>query len=283
MTSLLDYNPRTEPIMTQAPDRTPIARLFKPRPGYIQHPLKAWPYTWSSVGWFLAAFIAMTALWTLVGAAIVTWFEPSSIGQAEAEINFWLEDNRSDFLNTVAKVLSIPSDTPVKIGLVVAMIVVFPLVLRRWHDWAFLIGALILEVSVYGAASSIVGRSRPDVERLTTAPTQSFPSGHMAAAITFYLGLVMVVYWNTNSQLWRRLSLGVGILIPVGMFVSRLYLGMHYVSDMIGGIALGVVSLIVAYNIAQDGLADNNADEDRIQAPQVQKLDLTPDDERIDL
>ena len=261
----------------QAPARTPLATLFKPRPGYSQHPLKAWPYTWKSLGWFATAFVAMTTVWTIVGKMVVNWFEPSAIGQAEADVNFWLEDNRTETLNTVAEILSIPSDTPVKIGLMAAMIVVFPLVLRRWHDWAFIVGALVLEVCVYGAASSIVGRARPDVERLTTAPTQSFPSGHMAASITFYIGLVIIVHWNTNNQLWRKLAIAVGVLIPAGMFMTRLYLGMHYLSDMIGGILLGLTSLVVAFNIAQDGLAQTNDDETRFQAPQVESLDLTPD------
>ena len=257
--------------------RTPLAALFRPRPGYVEHPLKAWPYTWKSVGYFVAAFVIMTAVWSLAGFAVTGWLAPSALGESEAEINFWLEDNRTDPLNTIARVLSVPSDTWVKVGLAAVLLVAFPLVLRRWHDWAFLIGALVLEVCVYGAASSIVGRPRPDVERLTTAPTQSFPSGHMAAAVTFYVGLVIIVHWNTVSPLLRRSSILLGVVIPVGMFISRLYLGMHYLSDMIGGILLGITALVVAFNIAQDGLEETNAVEKRFQAPQVESLDVTPE------
>ena len=241
-----------------------------------------WPYTWHSLGWFALAFVVMTTAFTIVGKAVTTWWEPSAIGQAEAEVNFWLEDNRTETLNKVAEILSIPSNTFVKIGLIAAMIIVLPLVFRRWHDWAFLVGALLLEVSVYGASSSLVGRARPDVERLTTAPTQSFPSGHMAASITFYVGLVIVVHWNTTNVLWRRLAIVVGVLIPVGMFVSRLYLGMHYLSDMVAGMVLGALALVVAFNIAQDGLAETTTDESRLQAPQVAEFDLMSEDAATD-
>lgn len=257
--------------------RTPFNALFTRRDDYLQHPLKTWPYTWHSVGRFILAFVVLTAAFVAVGFAITTWWEPSSIGQAEADVSVWLEENRTDTLDTAAHVLSVPSNTFVKVGLVAVAMVVFPLVFRRWHDWAFLLGALLLEVSVYGASSTIVGRERPDVERLTTAPTQSFPSGHMAASITFYVALVMIVYWNTTDRRPRIAALLLGVLIPVGMFVSRLYLGMHFISDMVGGIVLGFLSLVVALNIARDGLESTNAEIDELQAPQVEAFDLTAD------
>lgn len=262
---------------TTDPQRTSLAALFRPRRGYRQHPLKSWPYTWKSIGWFVLAFVVLTAGFSIVGFAITEWWEPSALGQSEADVNVWLADNRTDTWNTVAKVLSFPSNTWVKVALVLIALVLFPLIFRRWHDWAFLVGALVLEVSVYGASSSIVGRARPDVERLTTAPTQSFPSGHMAASITFYMALAIIVHWNTTNKVLRGVSLAFGLLIPVGMFISRLYLGMHYITDLIGGIVLGVLSLVIALNIAQDGLSEQNAAVDEQQDPQVQELDLTHD------
>lgn len=260
---------------TPGPRRTPLSQLFNRRPSYRQHPLRAWPYTWASLGRFAIAFVILTAAFTAVGFAITSWWEPSALGQQEAELSEWLEEQRTDSLNTVAKVLSVPSNTGVKIALAALLGIALPVVFRRWHDWAFLIGALLLEVSVYGTAGYLVGRERPDVERLSSAPTQSFPSGHMAAAVTFYIGLVLIVYWNTRNPTWRRLAGIVGLAIPAGMFVSRLYLGMHFVTDMLGGIVLGVLSLIVALNIARDGLEASNDDVDEIQEPQVQRLDLT--------
>ena len=59
---------------------------------------------------------------------------------------------------------------------------------RRWHDWAFLTIALLFEVSVFGISSKIVGRDRPPVEQLDGAPTASWPSGHIAASVVFYVG-----------------------------------------------------------------------------------------------
>lgn len=261
-------------------DDRPVRSRMRPAsgdwPSFVRHPLKVWPYTWSSLGWFVAAFVVMTAAWTAVGKAIVTWWEPSSGGQVERDIAQWFDDLRTDGLNTVADILSFPSDTWVKVSLMAILLVAFPLVFKRWHDWAFLLGALVLEVCVYGAASTLVGRERPEVEQLANAPTKSFPSGHMAAAVTFYVGLVLVVHWNTRRRGPRLLAVLAGVLIPIGMFVARLYLGMHFVTDMIGGILLGITSLAVALWIAHRGLADRlDEADDRLDTPQVQELSLT--------
>ena len=237
--------------------------------------LKIWPYTWTSLAWFAAAFVALTALFTLTGWAVVSWLEPTSLGQAEADFNVWLEDNRTSGLNTLATVASVPSDTPVKIGLMVLLLVAFPLVWKRWHDWAFLLGALALEVSVYGLSSWIVGRPRPDVERLSSAPTESYPSGHVAAAVTFYIGLALIVGWHTERRELRAAAWIAGIVIPIAMIASRLYLGMHYISDVIGGVVLGALSLIIALRIARMGLDETTEESSQALPDDLEEFDLT--------
>lgn len=237
--------------------------------------LSVWPYTWTSMAWFIAAFVALSALFTVTGWMVVNWFEPTSLGQAEAELNQWLEDERTPTLNTAAEIASLPSDTPVKIGLVALLLIAFPLIWKRWHDWAFLFAALVLEVSVYGLSSWIVGRPRPDVERLSSAPTESFPSGHVAAAVTFYVGLALIVGWHTERRSIRVLAWTVGLVIPVAMVASRLYLGMHFVSDVIGGLILGALALTVSLWIARRGLAETVRESDEEVPDDLEAFDLT--------
>ncbi len=237
--------------------------------------LSVWPYTWTSVAWFAAAFVALSALFTIAGWMVVTWFEPTSLGQAEAELNQWLEAERTPTLNRAAEIASLPSDTPVKIGLVALLLIGFPLIWKRWHDWAFLFAALVLEVSVYGLSSWIVGRPRPDVERLSSAPTESFPSGHVAAAVTFYVGLALIVGWHTERRAVRAAAWALGLLIPVGMIASRLYLGMHFVSDVIGGLILGALALTVSLWIARRGLAETVEENGGTLPDDLEAFDLT--------
>lgn len=237
--------------------------------------LSVWPYTWTSLAWFVAAFVALTGFFVVTGFMVVNWLEPSSLGQAEADLNVWLEEQRTPTLNSLAQIASVPSNTPVKIGLMAVLLVTLPLVWKRWHDWAFLLGALVLEVSVYGLASWLVGRPRPDVERLSSAPTQSFPSGHVAAAVTFYVGLALIVGWHTERRDLRTVAWIIGLIIPAGMVASRLYLGMHFVSDIIGGLILGGLALVIALWIARRGLAETRSGTDEALADDLERLDLT--------
>jgi undecaprenyl-diphosphatase len=256
------------------PSSTAAPTWIERRLGVRRDRLSVWPYTWASLAWFAAAFLALSALFTVVGWMVVNWFEPTSLGQAEAELNYWLEDERTPALNTVAQLASVPSNTLVKIGLVALLLIAFPLIWKRWHDWAFLFAALVLEVSVYGLSSWLVGRPRPDVERLSSAPTESFPFGHVAAAISFYVGLALVVGWHTERRSLRAAAWTLGLLIPVGMIASRLYLGMHYVTDIVGGVVLGTLALMIALWIARRGLSETVEETDGTVPEDLESFDL---------
>ena len=191
------------------------------------------------------AYIVLTGIYTAVGFAIVEWWEPSAAGEREADFNRWLEDHRTESRNTLAEWGSALSNTETKIGLLLMLLPLMLWMYRRWHDWAFLVVALLFEVSVFGTSSKIVVRERPPVEQLDGAPTNSWPSGHIAAAFVFYIGLALVVYWNTRSKLSRTVFTVIAVPAPVIVTVSRLYQGMHYLSDVAGGIVLAAITLML--------------------------------------
>jgi membrane-associated phospholipid phosphatase len=190
-------------------------------------------------------WLGLTTAYVLVGFAIVEWWEPSGGGKTEARLNGWLDAHRTDQRNHIAKIGSAFSNTETKIGL---LLILCPLMLwmyRRWHDWAFLAVGLVFEVSVFFTASKVVRRDRPQVEQLDTAPTFSWPSGHIAACVVFYVGLATVVFWNTRSKLSRVVFGAIAVLVPLVVITCRLYLGMHYLTDAIGGVVLGLLTLLI--------------------------------------
>jgi undecaprenyl-diphosphatase len=107
---------------------------------------------------------------------------------------------------------------------------------------------LIFEVSVFFTASKIVRRDRPHVEQLDSAPTFSWPSGHIAACVVFYVGLATVVFWNTKRTLSRVVFATIAVVVPLTVIFCRLYLGMHYITDAIGGVVLGLLTLRIMRN-----------------------------------
>jgi membrane-associated phospholipid phosphatase len=211
------------------------------------------PFDLRGLGLIVVAYVVLTGTLTLVGLAIVEWWEPSSAGRSDGDVNRWFERRRTDDWTHLAEIGSAFSDT---ITMVILAVVTMPVMLalyRRWHDWTVIAFGLILEVSTFATTSLLVGRDRPPVEQLDGAPTASFPSGHIAAAVVFYGGLAMIFWWNSRSPLTRTVGVVVAVVAPTAVVLSRLYLGMHYPTDALGGVALGLACLTVMRYVVQRG------------------------------
>jgi len=130
---------------------------------------------------------------------------------------------------------------------VAAVVVIVLFIARRWSDAAFLVTALAVEVSVFLITTVLVARPRPTVPQLEPAPpTSSFPSGHTAAAIALYVGLAMLLSPHVRSTGLKVLIWAVAISFPVFVAVSRVYAGMHHVTDVLASVIVGAGALMVA-------------------------------------
>ena len=110
----------------------------------------------------------------------------------------------------------------------------------RWPGTALLIAATLGAVVLSAVTKHLVGRARPTAFFRTSATGYSFPSGHALNATCFALALGLIL-WRLP---WRRAAKIVGSLGLVAYTLcigaSRLVLGVHYPTDVLGGFLLGV-------------------------------------------
>lgn len=141
-----------------------------------------------------------------------------------------------------------------KLEVVLAIVISISLLLWLWDRkhylfafWITLGGSALFTM----VSKLIFQRPRPIGLGVYLEPSFSFPSGHATIAMTLY-GFIIYFVWRTEKY-WRKklnaLFLGGGIIIVVSF--SRLYLGVHYLSDVIGGLLLGILWLIIGISLRE--------------------------------
>ena len=89
-------------------------------------------------------------------------------------------------------------------------------------------------------------RVRPTLEDpLVQLATYSFPSGHAVASTVFYGMACVLVFTHVRSRAWRTLAAVVAVAMVLVVTFSRVYLGAHYPSDVVAGVALGTACVVL--------------------------------------
>ena len=181
--------------------------------------------------------------------AVILWSVLAHSGLTGADLRAatFVADHRVAWLTTVMRVVTWLGSSVfiIPLGLAVGG----ALWLRR-HTWFPL---LMMAVGFLGAAGlydivkPAVGRARPPAALQVGGPDEgwSFPSGHATQTIAFY-GMVAIVLIASYAPR-RRLFFAIGaVVVTLVVGASRLYLGVHWVTDVLGGYALGLTWLAVA-------------------------------------
>jgi undecaprenyl-diphosphatase len=106
-----------------------------------------------------------------------------------------------------------------------------------------LVGRGVSEVEKYWIA-----RARPTLEpHLVVVKTSSFPSGHATSSMIFYLTLAL----SLVPAPWRRLAAASAVLLSLLVGISRVMLGVHWPSDVIGGWSFGLLWVLVTLQPAE--------------------------------
>jgi undecaprenyl-diphosphatase len=203
------------------------------------------------VGWFDLT-PKTRAILPLVGGGVLALFAALGFLELSGEMRegeadrfdhavlIWLSTHRSPALTSMFLSLTALGSWPVLVVLTAGTCIAtwlkgerrFPLTLL-----AAVVGAPFLSWGF----KSLFGRQRPAiVPHLETVATSSFPSGHTVSSVTFFVTLALLVSAHTPERRLRGFLIGYALAIGALVAMSRMYLGVHYPSDVAGGALLGI-------------------------------------------
>ena len=149
--------------------------------------------------------------------------------------------------------LKIITDYAGPLGIVAVTILLLIFMKNKQHKKYMLIN-LASVFALNQTLKLIFFRERPNINRIVEESGFSFPSGHSMVATGFYGFLIYLMYKNMKNEKLRNLAIiGLTTLILL-IGISRIYLGVHYASDVIGGFAIALAYLIVFVMLVKEKL-----------------------------
>lgn len=194
----------------------------------------------------------ITALVSCLVLAAVFGYVASSIGngsivQFDTPIINFVQGAEAPWLTNVMKLFTFIGST--KAVLAISLIMLGLLLYFRQKAQTIL---FLIVISGTAALNLVLKlffqRARPDFNRLIEISGYSFPSGHTMMATSLYIILAFILWRNAKNSF--RVLYIIAAIFMIGMIgVSRIYLGVHYPSDIAGGISASTFWLLIATSV----------------------------------
>ena len=167
--------------------------------------------------------------------------------------NLVVEKMRNNTLTSIFQIITNLGGTIILIS--IALILLIALKNRKIGLAVF--SNLLIISGLNVLLKNILQRPRPEGYRIIAESGYSFPSGHSMISTAFYGFLVYLIYKNVkNKKLKYTLCILLGLLIPL-ICLSRVYLGVHYASDVIAGFLISISYLVIYINIVDRLIGKN--------------------------
>lgn len=162
--------------------------------------------------------------------------------------NLFVEKLRSPNLNKVMLLVATLSNTPVTVIFIIVL-----LILIKDKKIALTIPANLLLITIINQILKlIIQRPRPIGYRLIEIGEYSFPSGHAMTSMALYGFLIYLSYKLIKNKNLKIFFITACILIIIIIGISRIYLGVHYCSDVLAGWSISIIYLIIYINILKN-------------------------------
>ena len=175
----------------------------------------------------------------LLGYGVRTDFGPQLRLDGIVSDALYAGDHRAVPLSDLLAVLTAPGLSWFRF-IVFLPVLVLLLRLRAWWTAAWLVTAVVLIGPLTGLLKIYFGRVRPDfAEGGARLESLSYPSGHSSGIATL-VTVALIMAWPLLAGRARHWALAAGVLLVLLVGLTRMWLGVHFLSDVVGGWALGV-------------------------------------------
>jgi undecaprenyl-diphosphatase len=175
---------------------------------------------------------------TVLGLLLALINDSEWMREIDGHVASWGADHATstsvDFIRFVTNFGS----TPVVAGVLLVVAIIDYVRRRNAEVFLFVAAVGLGELLLNNLVKVLVQRDRPDVLHLMAAGGYSFPSGHTAAAAAGWSAVALVLGRDRSRPVRAALAAGAA-LIALTVATSRALLGVHWVSDVLGGLALG--------------------------------------------
>lgn len=194
--------------------------------------------------------VGLISIIPFVTIVLFGFFGWEKVTEIDYQMSQYIYKIHSPMRNTIMTAITHTGDLVVQ-TVITVLVVIMLFMLKKWRTalWyglTVLIGAGILN----GAIKELYGRARPSqIEPLVEIGGYSFPSGHSMGSIIVYGGILFLILRSLRSvQIKILISFLISFLI-LGIGFSRIYLGVHFPTDVIGGFSLGLAWLCFSVSL----------------------------------
>lgn len=189
----------------------------------------------------LAPVIVCVAIFALLALQVIL---QGALTRVDQEITLFFATRRQQWLTQLTLAVAAAHETLKLLGVTA--------LLAMWRIWRRdLLSVKLLAVVPVGmllnvGLKNLIQRPRPTLEEpLVQLTTYSFPSGHAVASTVFYGALCALVFVHARTPVLRWLAALAGVAMVLLVSFSRVYLGAHYLSDVVAGMAVGTLCLLL--------------------------------------
>ena len=128
---------------------------------------------------------------------------------------------------------------------IIILTVILFVIIKNKEIGISIISNLVIITAINQILKRIVQRPRPTEYRIIEETGYSFPSGHSMVSLAFYGYLIYLIYKYVKNKYVKWISIVLLSILICSIGISRIYLGVHYTSDVLGGFLISVSYLVI--------------------------------------